>query len=203
MSFDEVRLPDDIERGALIGPSFRTQITTLQSGAEQRNIQYEFPRLMIDAGYGAQDKDNYRRVLEFFYARQGRARGFRFKDWTDYEITNQIIALGDGVRTQFQAVKTYESGSVSFSRPIVKPIGSTFIVTVNGAVQTPTIDDTTGVITFSSAPGVGLPIAIQSGEFDVPVRFDTDMLQVSALWERVGTIPNVPIIEIRQRLQVI
>lgn len=202
--FDEVRLPDNIERGASIGPSFLTVINTLQSGAEQRNIQYIFPRLLIDASYGVQSKQDYEQILEFFYARQGRARGFRFKDWTDFQITNTAIGIGDGSRTQFQIHRAYTSGTVTFNRPITKPIGSTFTFTVNGSPTTPaSVDDTTGVVTFSSAPALSAVIAVTSGEFDVPVRFDTDTLQASALLADAASFPSIPLIELRQSLQAL
>ena len=199
--FDEVRLPENIERGASIGPSFLTQVNTLQSGAEQRNIQFAFPRLLIDASYGVQSKVDYEKILEFFYARQGRARGFRFKDWTDFQISNTVIGIGDGTQDRFQPLRIYTSGSVSFSRPITKIIPNTVVVTVNGVEDASrTVSSTTGVITLSSPPISGAVVSVQSAEFDVPVRFDTDVLQASALVADAASFPSIPLIELRQTL---
>jgi uncharacterized protein (TIGR02217 family) len=61
-----------------------------------------------------------------------------------------------------------------------------------------TVDGATGVITFlpGHIPTAGQ--AITAGfEFDVPVRFDTDKLEVSLSGFQHGAIPNIPIVEIR------
>ena len=34
-------------------------------------------------------------------------------------------------------------------------------------------------------------------EFDVPVRFDTDQIQTSVASFQAGSVPNVPIVEVR------
>ena len=55
---------------------------------------------------------------------------------------------------------------------------------------------TTGVVTFTIAPALG--VAISAGfEFDVPVRFDTDVLDVTLDLERLGSITSIPLLEIR------
>jgi uncharacterized protein (TIGR02217 family) len=35
-------------------------------------------------------------------------------------------------------------------------------------------------------------------EFDVPVRFDTDLIQVSVASFRAGEVPRVPVVEVRE-----
>jgi uncharacterized protein (TIGR02217 family) len=52
------------------------------------------------------------------------------------------------------------------------------------------------VARFDVPPDEG--VAITAGyEFDVPVRFDTDKLEVSLSGFQHGAIPNIPIVEIR------
>jgi uncharacterized protein (TIGR02217 family) len=63
-------------------------------------------------------------LIAFFRARRGRAYGFRFKDWTDYKATGQLLGMGDDVLTQFQLVKHYASGSVIEVRTINEMIGN-------------------------------------------------------------------------------
>jgi uncharacterized protein (TIGR02217 family) len=59
------------------------------------------------------------------------------------------------------------------------------------------VDTTTGVVTFDAAPTEG--VAITAGfEFDVPVRFDTDVLDVTLDLERLGSITSIPLLEIRR-----
>ena len=58
-------------------------------------------------------------------------------------------------------------------------------------------DTTTGVLTFGTAPAAG--VAITAGfAFDVPVRFDTDALDVTLDLERLGSITSIPLLEIRR-----
>ena len=52
------------------------------------------------------------------------------------------------------------------------------------------------VATNTTAPAAG--VAITAGfEFDVPVRFDTDALDVTLDLERLGSITSIPLVEIR------
>ncbi len=52
-------------------------------------------------------------------------------------------------------------------------------------------------MTFDGAPAEG--VAITAGfEFDVPVRFDTDALDVTLDLERLGSITSIPLLEIRR-----
>jgi len=199
-SFVEVRLPEDIERGAKGGPGFNTSIAPMGSGYEQRNSNWANARGSWDIGYGIQEKVDFKAVLGFFYARKGRAYGFRFKDWSDYEITNQSIGLGDAATVDFQLFKRYSSGGVNYDRIISKPVDGTLLVYVDAVLQTETtdytVDYTTGIITFVSAPGAALSVNVTC-EFDVPVRFDTDRIDLQLDWEDAGIFPSIPIIELR------
>jgi uncharacterized protein (TIGR02217 family) len=59
------------------------------------------------------------------------------------------------------------------------------------------LDTTTGMVTFTTAPANG--VIIRAGfEFDVPVRFDTDTLDVTLDIERLGSITSIPLLEIRR-----
>ena len=59
------------------------------------------------------------------------------------------------------------------------------------------VDATTGIVTFDSAPGAGAPVTA-GFQFDVPVRFDTDQLDVTLDLERLGSITSIPLVEIRR-----
>ena len=208
MAFHEVRFPDDISRGARGGPERRTQIVELASGDEERNASWANSRRRYDAAYGIRRADDLAAVVAFFEARNGRLYGFRFKDWADWKsclpsgtpaATDQTIETGDGATTDFQLVKVYSSGSQSWTRTITKPVDGTVVVAIDGTEATSgwSVDTTTGLITFSTAPASGA--AITAGfEFDVPVRFDTDTLDVTLDIERLGSITSIPLIEVRR-----
>jgi uncharacterized protein (TIGR02217 family) len=69
---------------------------------------------------------------------------------------------------------------------------------VNGVEQTSgwTVDTTTGIVTFSVAPTNTHPVTA-GFEFEVPVRFDTDFLEVDYANFDAGAIPDIPIMEVR------
>ena len=208
MAFHEVRFPDNISRGARGGPERRTQIVELASGDEERNASWANSRRRYDVAYGIRRADDLAAVVAFFEARNGRLYGFRFKDWADYKScapsqtpgpTDQIIGTGDGTTTDFQLVKAYTSGAQSWARAITKPVAGTVRVAINGTEQTSgwSVDTTTGVVSFDSAPAAGATITAGFA-FDVPVRFDTDTLDVTLGVERLGSITSIPLLEIRR-----
>lgn len=137
-------------------------------------------------------------LIAFFRARQGRARGFRFKDWMDFSVTNQLIGTGDGSETEFRLVKSYSSGAVQEERVIHKPVAGSVKIYVNGSLQSSgvAVDSGSGAVTFDVAPASAAAVTADF-EFDVPVRFDTD--QLSARMENYGVYgwTDIPLIEIR------
>lgn len=197
MAFDNVRLPEQVERGAHSIPRFQTTVTTLGRGAEQRNADWPQQRLKFDVSYGIQHEDDYAEVRDFFYARMGRARGFLFKDWTDYKARNQLIGIGDGVTTKFQLVKNYTS-VVSYVRTILAPVSGTVTGYVNGVPATTSVNTSTGELTFSVAPA-NTALVTASFDFDVPVRFDTDEFPLEAIIFNAASIGNLEIVELPTR----
>ena len=207
MAFHEVRFPDNISRGARGGPERRTQIVELASGAEERNASWANSRRRYDVAYGIRRADDLAAVVAFFEARNGRLYGFRFKDWADFKSclpsqtpgpTDQPIGTGNGSATLFQLTKRYTSGAQSWTRAITKPVAGTVTIALNGTPQASgwLVSTATGLVTFATAPAAG--VAITAGfEFDVPVRFDTDVLDVTLDIERLGSITSIPLVEIR------
>ena len=208
MAFHEIRFPDNISRGARGGPERRTQIVELASGDEERNANWANSRRRYDVAYGIRRADDLAAVVAFFEARNGRLYGFRYKDWADYKsslpsqaitATDQQIGTGTGAVTQFQMVKRYTSGAQSWTRAIAKPVAGTVRIALGTVEQLSgwTLDSTTGVVTFTTTPGNG--VIVRAGfEFDVTVRFDTDMLDVTLDIERLGSITSISLLEIRR-----
>ncbi|MFT4015226.1 MAG: DUF2460 domain-containing protein [Paracoccus sp. (in: a-proteobacteria)] len=208
MAFHEVRFPDNISRGARGGPERRTQIVELASGDEERNASWADSRRRYDVSYGIRRADDLAAVVAFFEARNGRLYGFRFKDWSDYKScppsgtpasADQQIGTGDGTQTAFQLVKRYTSGPRTWTRTITRPVAGTARVALGGVEQVSgwSVDPATGIITFAAAPGNG--VTVRAGfEFDVPVRFDSDLLDVTLDIERLGSITSIPLIEVRR-----
>ena len=208
MAFHEVRFPDNISRGARGGPERRTQVVELASGDEERNASWANSRRRYDVAYGIRRADDLAAVVAFFEARNGRLHGFRYKDWADYKsalpsqaiaATDQQIGTGTGSLQTFQLAKRYTSGAQTWVRTIAKPVTGTVRVALGMVEQMSgwTLDTTTGVVTFTTAPAGG--VIVRAGfEFDVPVRFDSDTLDVTLDFERLGSITAIPLLEIRR-----
>ncbi|MET4129941.1 DUF2460 domain-containing protein [Roseovarius sp. MBR-6] len=208
MAFHEVRFPDNISRGARGGPERRTQVVELASGDEERNASWANSRRRYDVAYGIRRADDLAAVVAFFEARGGRLHGFRFKDWADYKSglpsqqdtpADQQIGLGDGLATTFQLIKRYISGAQSWTRSITKPVPASVRVMLDDTevITGWSVDTDTGVVSFAEPPAAG--VIITAGfAFDVPVRFDTDTLDVTLDIERLGSITSIPLIEIRR-----
>lgn len=189
----DTRLPVDVERGARGGPGFLTTITTMESGAEQRNIEWSAARGEWDIGYGIRKREDLEAVLAFFYARNGRAHGFRFKDWLDFKVTAGTVGT-TGVATTRQLQKTYPDTVSGYVREIVLPIEDTLIVYVDNLVTENYTLGSNGVLTFEEDPGENVKATF---EFDVPARFDIDRLNVSLEHYEAGEIVSIPIVELR------
>lgn len=194
VGFHEVSFPQAIARGATGGPEYLTDVVSLRSGYEQRNSVWSMARAKYNVGTGIRTRDQMASVIAFFRARKGRAYGFRFRDWGDFEVMAQPMqATADPL--VFQFVKTYGDSVNPETRVVKKPVAGAIVVSVGGVVVTPSsIDTATGLVTFASAPA-STPIA--SFQFDVPVRFDTDKIEVQTDAYTIQQAPSIPIVELR------
>lgn len=204
-SFHEVEFPLRLALGTSGGPWRRTDIVALSNGRESRNQRWRDARRRYDAGSGIRSVSDLYEVVAFFEARAGQLYGFRFADPVDFQscgpegtvsAADQLLGIGDGARTAFQLVKHYGDAGGSTERVIAKPEAGTVVVAVNGTPTSSfTVDHATGIVTLASAPASGA--VVRAGfRFDVPVRFDTDRIEVDLAAFRAGRIPSIPLIEV-------
>ncbi|MDZ7927608.1 MAG: TIGR02217 family protein [Agrobacterium sp.] len=208
-AFHEVRFPLRLALGVSGGPVRRIDIVNLSNGRENRNQRWKNARRAYDAGSGVRSVADLYEVLSFFEARRGELYGFRFRDPVDFkscppgrapDASDQKIGTGDGTATAFQLVKTYADAGGSFTRRVEKPVEASVIVSVDGvkAISSDfSVDHATGMVTFrvGKAPPAGA--AIRAGfEFDVPVRFAIDRIDVNLTAFEAGRIPSIPLMEI-------
>jgi uncharacterized protein (TIGR02217 family) len=194
--FDEEQFPPSISFGARFGPGFNTKVVTLSSGSEKRNQNWAMAKYQGDVSTGIKQPADMDAFLAFFVNRAGKARGFRFKDWKDFQATDQPMAgTVDGSNKIFQLQKIYSTSTRTYTRTILKPVAGT--VLVNGSSSGFTIDTTTGLVTMTSAPTVQ-PLA--SFQFDVPVRFDIDLFDPSiediSAEGFLSIVQKIPILEL-------
>jgi uncharacterized protein (TIGR02217 family) len=200
VDFHEVRLPDDIERGAVGGPGFKTSHLPLASGHAPVVRHWLQPLGGWDIGYGIQSLADLELVKAFFYCRMGSGFGFRFKDWGDHDIPQQQIGVGDAAKTAFQVFKQYSDGTFTFDRTIYKLVSGTVRAFVNSVeLFDPagfSVDLNTGIITFVIAPPASEVVEVIT-EFDVPVRLVKDDLNENVQTFLSGSIPKIKIDVVR------
>jgi uncharacterized protein (TIGR02217 family) len=202
MSFHDVRFPTEVSYGAIGGPRFSTTVQMLNSGHEQRNINWAQARREYTVDLRPSRGAEWTAVLDFFHARRGRAYGFRLKDFSDYEMPAQSIGTGDGSTTGFQIFKRYGEGdflATPFDRVLTKIVADTVTVSLD---EDPvaigwSVDLTTGVLTFETAPESDVEISVAC-EFDVPVRFDSDVMLSAIPGPDIHHWQDIKLVEIRQ-----
>lgn len=207
-SFHDVQFPLRLALGTSGGPWRRTDIVALSNGRESRNQRWKDARRRYDAGSGVRSIADLYEVVAFFEARAGQLYGFRFTDPVDFQSCgpeevpaagDQLLGTGDGLRTAFQLAKTYGDAGGSTERLIAKPQAGSVVVSIDGhplGSGSFSVDHATGIVTLAAAPGTGL--AVRAGyRFDVPVRFDTDRIEVDLESFRAGRIPSIPLVEVK------
>ena len=156
MAFMETpRFPDDIAQGSVGGPGYSTDVTVMFSGHEARNINWSRARGRWEASSAVRTAADFDAVRDMFRMARGRAHGFRFKDWGDYDVTTDEGVLTLVAGSLYQLVKRYGSGDQAESRVITKPVaGSVTVYRTRAEVTaaiTVTLDTTTGGVTASFA----------------------------------------------------
>jgi uncharacterized protein (TIGR02217 family) len=202
-AFHEVSFPIAIGREASVEPAFSTAIVETAGGAEQRNADWADARMRFDAGPGVRGEAELQALIAFFRARRGAAAAFRFRDPYDDSSNgmtgepgaeDQLLGLGDGVRTEFALRKDYDGQE----RRITRPVAGSVRVSVAGVERVSGWSlEPGGTVSFAVPPAAGE--AVRAGyRFDVPVRFAEDRLQVSRATFLAGEAVSVPLVEVRE-----
>jgi uncharacterized protein (TIGR02217 family) len=206
-AFDDVLYPLALGLDAGVAPEFSTSVAVTASGFERRNSLWSDARLRFDVGPGIRSEAEIGVLIAFFRARRGAARGFLLRDPTDHSSNgmtgapsalDQLIGMGDGDSVSFPLVKHYGEEGAAQTRRITRPRFDTLVVSVGGAVMASgwTLGEG-GMVTFDDAPAEGAEV--RAGfEFDVPVRFAEDRLDISGAAFAAGEAPSVPVVELRE-----
>lgn len=205
MAVDNIVFNESITYGVSGGPEFNTTIGSSTSGYEKRNQNWEEPLRSWVVGHVIDGTAKLKELLAFYIARRGRAYSFLFRDWLDYSVsdsTEGAMGTGNGSNLVFQLKKTYTDSVRTTVRNIVKPKTSTVKVFVNGVEKTLTthytFSSSTGVVTFTpgNAPPNGHAVH-WTGEFYIPVRFDSDKPDMRMDGPVAGEWTGIRIVEVR------
>lgn len=205
-AFDDVDFPLAIGLGAEVSPTFSTAVVTTASGHEQRNAAWASGRLRYDVGPGVRSEADVQTLLAFFRARRGAAKAFRFRDPLDHSSNGMTVAptpidvvlgSGDGERTRFDLIKRYGAGEDAEERRITRPVAGSVHVALDGVAADEGWQVSGGSILFDLPPAAGAEVTA-GFLFDVPVRFESDRLDIAGHRPEAGDIPHVPLIEVRE-----
>ncbi len=201
--FADELFPIAIGREATSETRFSTAVATMAGGAEQRNSDWADARLSFDVAPGVRSEAELITLAAFFRARRGAAQAFRFRDMFDDSSGaagsppgpgDQLLGIGDDVRTDFALLKHYGEQE----RRITRPVAGSVRVEVDDVERLGgwVVADG-GVVRFDVAPAIGAQV--RAGfRFDVPVRFADDRLELSRATFAAGEAVNVTLIEVRE-----
>jgi uncharacterized protein (TIGR02217 family) len=169
---------DGIEIGISKRPEFKTGVFEAVSGYESRIKFRAYPKytfkLSLEFLIKNQDEDQLSLLMGFMANRAGMFDSFLFFDTSDGTVVNQPIGIGTGAATQFQLVRTYGG----FTEPVwalTEYNSATLTVNyINKVFNVDyTINTTTGIVTFATAPPPG-HLVTWSGSYYYQCRFLAD-----------------------------
>jgi hypothetical protein len=203
-------------------PTFSTQIASHVSGREIRNPLYQNPVWNFEAKfnslessggvYGAVGAYTKQALENLFVACQGRYGTFLYYDPTDYSVTNQWFAIGDGSTKAFQLLYPRGMGGVEgnlgewVTQPVLSattlyfPGGQSsavaaLVVKINGTT-TSAYTISNGLITFSSPPAASAALT-WTGAFGFLCRFDDDTLDFEQIFPGLWICDSVKFRSVR------
>lgn len=204
----DIRLSRDIEVGAVARPRYATDVITTEGGWEFRNERWSYPLFDFEfniapgnMGSDFGDTDPEQALTEFidlWHAAGGRAETFLFRHWSDFTATGSDIGVGDGVTTQFQLFKNYSAGAVTRQRKITRPVDGTVVLYEEGVAVPGTVDLESGIVQYTTPP-VDSSLLTADFQFNLPVRFDSDELELVALTKDLDQPINIILTEVRER----
>jgi len=147
-SFAEILLDVGRDYSVVGGPEFNTVIVTTAAGFEQRNQNWEVARGRWQLGERYVQRAKKDALQAFFRARRGSLQGFRFRDWTDYEVAGEGFDPA-GAR-DVQLVKTYDDGSgYPYVRTIHKPRSGVTLTRAGSPEGYASLDTATGILSLN------------------------------------------------------
>lgn len=195
----DIQFPVAISYGSSGGPSFLTRIISTQAGFEYRTSAWSRQRGKWNVAHGLKQPADYQALIAFFYSvALGRLNAFRFKDWTDFsdwQNGNTSQTVQNNAAGHMQLCKTYTFGGQVYNRFIDKPVAGTIVFS---PPRSTTVNTTNGLTTGAQVGDTW------TGQFDVPVRFDVDELDMSIdqPWGPNGAAVaaswrHIPIVEVK------
>lgn len=199
MSRINMRLPQRIAAGFVIGPEFKTPIVRGSNGTEYRNRDWLYGRFRGTASYSSFRPADQAELDNIFQATAGMWAAFRVRDMSHpgrWLVSGQIVEPAIGESTPLQLERTYTWGGLTTPRIIQAVDAAQFTMQRNGSPFTAfTLDDQLGLVTPTAPWEAGT--YTWSGSHDLWMRFNSDWAASTAVSQNVTTA-DIELIEVRQ-----
>jgi uncharacterized protein (TIGR02217 family) len=169
--------------------SFNTSISSNFNGKEMRHsVTNGLQKFSVQSC--KLSINEFSHLKDFFQARKGAALAFRIRDPVDHKIVNEEI-ISDGVNKVFKIYKTY-SDKFPYKRRIYCLNPETIVA--NFDIKS--IDHMNGLIYAKDILPRDQKL-IFSGEFDIWVRFNSDILSYVYNKDNTVTVSDIEMIEVQ------
>ena len=173
-------------------PIWSTVTKTSVSGRKYRSAQWSYPiwryKLVYEVLRAEAALTEMQQMAGFFNARQGSFDSWLYTDPDDSAVTAQQFGTGNGVATQFQLLRSFGG----YNEPVFDINGAPSIY-INGVLKATPADysiGSTGIVTFTAAPGNALPIT-WTGNFYWRCNFMADMLDFNQFMRQFWDLKTV------------
>ena len=171
-------------------PQWNTQVQSAVSGKESRLNKRSSPLMLYELAFEVLRDDlavsDFRKLVGFFNAVQGSFDTFLYTDPYWNTVAAHQFGTGDGSTKSFQVTSTFKDAT-GFGWPeAIQNFNGTPQIFNNGTLQTITTQYTmsgTGVVTYVTAPGVGVALT-WTGSWYYRCRFMDDTLDVTEIMSR-------------------
>lgn len=206
MAFHDIEFPVAV-RSISATPSWPVDIIKLGGGGEQRVLLPTDSKREYDAVYSVISETAAQQVAEFLNARRGPLHSFKIYDVFLHKATAEAFGTGGGVGSVNQLIYDEGDAANSYIREIYLPKPGTVTIFAGATQKTEGVHYTLnyngangGKVTWlTSVSGLTLT---WSGEFYIPVRFDTESLpDITAIamignGKIVAQGPTIPLVEV-------
>lgn len=162
-------------------PTWPVDIIKLGGGGEQRILLQGDSRREYEATHSTLTLAQAQQIVEFFNGRRAQLHSFMVKDKFLFQATAEPFGTGGGIGSTNQLIYDEGDATNSYIREIYLPKSGTVEIRANAVLKTEGVDYT---LNYTGASG-GLVTWLVSvsgqtltwtGEFYIPVRFDTNSL---------------------------
>ncbi len=193
-NYHNVRLPDFISIHASGGPHFFTKIATTNSARELRLCERDFAIHKYVVKNCLLSTKKFYQLNSFFRARYGMKYSFRFKDYSDFKVENQLLHANNSFK-KFALIKSYNNEGFSCFRKITKAIENSIQIFIDDQALLLNWHYSNGFIILTE-PLEAQQRLTASFEYDVNTRFCHDYFDYKYNDDGTVLIDNLQIVEV-------